>query len=211
MPSLIKLLVFRIPVLAFKEGVVRAWFDYSINFDPCNLPGDRASKVWRNAILYAGEIMNRKPYAKSKVKALESQGNSWLWIGSLLVLIAILSLGMSACSSAPAQVSTDVETLPATISIHEANELYEEGVFLLDVRTQEEWDDFHAPDTTLIPLDQLESRLGELPEGEPIVVVCRSGNRSQAGRDILLAKGFEQVTSMEGGLNAWRDAGYPIE
>ena len=152
--------------------------------------------------------MNRKPYAKSKVKALESQGNSWLWIGSLLVLIAILSLGMSACSSAPAQV---VETLPATISIHEANELYEEGVFLLDVRTQEEWDEFHAPDTTLIPLDQLESRLGELPEGEPIVVVCRSGNRSQSGRDILLANGFEQTTSMEGGLNAWRDAGYPIE
>ena len=98
--------------------------------------------------------MNRKPYAKSKVKALESQGNSWLWIGSLLVLIAILSLGMSACSSTPAQVGTEVETLPATISIHEANELYEEGVFLLDVRTQEEWDEFHAPDTTLIPLDQ---------------------------------------------------------
>lgn len=155
--------------------------------------------------------MNRNPYAKSKVKALENQGHSWLWIGSLLVLIAILSLGMSACSSAPAQVSTDVETLPATISIHEANELYEQGVFLLDVRTQEEWDDFHAPDTTLIPLDQLESRLGELPEGEPIVVVCRSGNRSQAGRDILLANDFEQATSMEGGLNAWRDAGYPIE
>ena len=155
--------------------------------------------------------MNRKPYAKSKVKVLENQGHSWLWIGSLLVLIAILSLGMSACSSAPAQVSTDVETLPATISIHEANELYEQGVFLLDVRTQEEWDDFHAPDTTLIPLDQLESRLGELPEGEPIVVVCRSGNRSQAGRDILLANDFEQATSMEGGLNAWRDAGYPIE
>ena len=155
--------------------------------------------------------MNRKPFAKSKVKALESQGNSWLWIGSLLVLIAILSLGMSACSSTPAQVGTEVETLPATISIHEANELYEEGVFLLDVRTQEEWDEFHAPDTTLIPLDQLESRLGELPEGEPIVVVCRSGNRSQAGRDILLANGFEQATSMQGGLNAWRDAGYPIE
>jgi rhodanese-related sulfurtransferase len=57
----------------------------------------------------------------------------------------------------------------------------------------------------------LESRLAELPEDEPIVVVCRSGNRSQAGRDILLANGYEPATSMEGGLNAWRDAGYPIE
>ena len=156
--------------------------------------------------------MNRKNNAKSKVIALnQSQGHSWLWIGSLLVLIAILSLGISACSSAPAAVSADVDTLPATISIHEAHDLYQEGVFLLDVRTQEEWDDFHAPDTTLIPLDQLASRLNELPQDEPIVVVCRSGNRSQAGRDILLANGYEPATSMEGGLNAWRDAGYPIE
>jgi rhodanese-related sulfurtransferase len=156
--------------------------------------------------------MNRKPYAKSLVKALEiPPGHSWLWIGSLLVLVAILSLGISACSSAPAQVSDAVEALPAAISIDEAHELYQEGVFLLDVRTQEEWDDFHAPNTTLIPLDQLESRLGELPDDEPIVVVCRSGNRSQAGRDILLANDFAQVTSMNGGLNAWRSAGYPIE
>ena len=156
--------------------------------------------------------MNRKNNAKSKVIALnQPQGRSWLWIGSLLVLIAILSLGISACSSAPAAVSADVDTLPATISIHEAHDLYQEGVFLLDVRTQEEWDDFHAPDTTLIPLDQLASRLNELPQDEPIVVVCRSGNRSQAGRDILLANGYEPATSMEGGLNAWRDAGYPIE
>jgi rhodanese-related sulfurtransferase len=156
--------------------------------------------------------MYKKIFSKSKVKTLEmNQGHSWLWIASLLVLIAILSLGISACSSAPAPVSADVDTLPATISIHEAHDLYQEGVFLLDVRTQEEWDEFHAPNTTLIPLDQLESRLGELPEDEPIVVVCRSGNRSQAGRDILLNNGYEPATSMEGGLNAWRDAGYPIE
>ena len=156
--------------------------------------------------------MNRKPFEKSKVMTLEiRQGHSWLWVASLLVLIAILSLGISACSSAPTQVSTDFESLPDTISIQEAHELYQEGVFLLDVRTQEEWDDFHAPNTTLIPLDQLESRLGELPENEPIVVVCRSGNRSQAGRDILLANGYETTSSMAGGLNAWRDAGYPIE
>jgi rhodanese-related sulfurtransferase len=126
----------------------------------------------------------------------------------LLVLAAILSLGLSACST-PAQVST--ETLPATISIQEAHELYQQGVFLLDVRTQEEWDEFHAPNTTLIPLDQLGSRLSELPQDEPIVVVCRSGNRSQAGRDILLANGYEPTTSMAGGLNAWREAGFPIE
>jgi len=40
-------------------------------------------------------------------------------------------------------------------------------------------------------------------------VVCRSGNRSQAGRDILLNAGFTKVTSMSGGLNEWRSLGFP--
>jgi rhodanese-related sulfurtransferase len=53
--------------------------------------------------------------------------------------------------------------------------------------------------------------LNEVPRDRQIVVVCRSGNRSQQGRDILLNAGFEQVTSMTGGLNEWRASGYPVE
>jgi len=85
------------------------------------------------------------------------------------------------------------------------------GAFVLDVRTVEEWNEFHAPNSTLIPLDQLASRLNEVPRDRQVVVVCRSGNRSQQGRDILLNAGFEQVTSMTGGLNEWRAGGFPIE
>ena len=71
--------------------------------------------------------------------------------------------------------------------------------------------DFHAPNTTLIPLDQLPDRLNEVPKDQAIVVVCRSGNRSADGRDILKDAGYSQVTSVDGGLTAWRTAGYPIE
>jgi rhodanese-related sulfurtransferase len=157
-------------------------------------------------------ILNSKPLANTKVKVLDKrQDNSWVWIGLFLALLAIFSLGIASCGAAPAQVTEAATTLPAEISIDQAHELYEEGVFFLDVRSQEEWDDFHAPNSTLIPLDQLESRLDELPVDEQIVVVCRSGNRSQAGRDILLNNNFEQVSSMAGGLNAWRSAGYPIQ
>lgn len=101
--------------------------------------------------------------------------------------------------------------LPGTIGVSEAYNLYQNGAFVLDVRTVEEWNDYHAPGTTLIPLDQLASRLGEVPRDRQIVVVCRSGNRSQEGRDILLEAGFEHVTSMRGGLNEWRASGYPVE
>lgn len=100
--------------------------------------------------------------------------------------------------------------LPGTIGVSEAYNLYQSGAFVLDVRTVEEWNEYHVPNTTLIPLDQLASRLNELPRDRQIVVVCRSGNRSQEGRDILLQAGFEQVTSMRGGLNEWRLSGYPI-
>ncbi|NJC97513.1 MAG: rhodanese-like domain-containing protein, partial [Anaerolineae bacterium] len=97
------------------------------------------------------------------------------------------------------------------ISVDEAWSMYQNGAYVLDVRTVEEWNEFHAPNTTLIPLDELASRVDEVPRDREIVVVCRSGNRSQQGRDILLNAGFEKVTSMTGGLNEWRARGYPIE
>jgi len=101
--------------------------------------------------------------------------------------------------------------LASTVSVDEAHTMAQNGAFVLDVRTVEEWNEFHAPNSTLIPLDQLVSRLNEVPRDRQIVVVCRSGNRSQQGRDILLNAGFEQVTSMTGGLNEWRASGFPIE
>lgn len=107
--------------------------------------------------------------------------------------------------------ATNNNSLPRTVSVGEAYKMYQEGAFVLDVRTVEEWNEFHAPNTTLIPLDQLMSRLNEVPRDRQVVVVCRSGNRSQQGRDILLQAGFEQVTSMTGGLNEWRASGYPVE
>ncbi len=101
--------------------------------------------------------------------------------------------------------------LSTSISVDEAFEMYEAGDYLLDVRTQEEWDEYHIPGTTLIPLDELANRVDEVPRDQNIVVVCRSGNRSQAGRDILLDAGFTAVTSMDGGVSTWQASGYPVE
>ncbi len=120
-----------------------------------------------------------------------------------LVIFLILQIGNRKNNTAT--------SLPGEISVSEAYTKYQNGAFFLDVRTQEEWNEFHAPNATLIPLDQLPARLNELPKDKEIVVVCRSGNRSQQGRNILLNAGFAQVTSMQGGLTDWRASGYPIE
>ncbi|MFN2198361.1 MAG: rhodanese-like domain-containing protein [Anaerolineales bacterium] len=146
------------------------------------------------------------------IAARQSTPHWWLLLGSIL-LAALVLLGLSGCASQPAAVAEPAagETLPANISVDQAHQLYEDGTFVLDVRTQEEWNDFHIPNTTLIPLDELESRLSEVPADQPIVVICRSGNRSQVGRDTLKQAGYENVTSVDGGVTAWDSAGYPIE
>jgi len=127
------------------------------------------------------------------------------------VILLILGLSWAVWDNNRAQQMEVASGLPAEISVTEAYEMYQAGAFLLDVRDQEEWDEFHIPGTTLIPLEELESRLDEVPRDQDIVVVCRSGNQSCDGRDILQAAGLERVTSMDGGLSDWRDAGYPIE
>ena len=64
-----------------------------------------------------------------------------------------------------------------------------------------------------IPLAELQGRLSELEERRegPVVTLCRSGNRSITAAAILIEAGFQNVSSMAGGLQDWRQKGYPTE
>jgi rhodanese-related sulfurtransferase len=77
------------------------------------------------------------------------------------------------------------------------------------VRQTSEWNEYHIPDSTLIPLDQPAGRQNEVPRDREVVVVCRSGNRSGKVREILMKAGFTKVTNMQGGLLQWRADGFP--
>jgi rhodanese-related sulfurtransferase len=127
----------------------------------------------------------------------------WLWGLLALLLIGVAVVWLNS------QTPADAASLPLEITVEEARAKREAGAFILDVRQPEEWNEVHIPGSTLIPLDQLEARVAELPSDQEIVVVCRSGNRSATGRDILLDAGFTQVTSMAGGVTQWGTAGYP--
>jgi len=174
--------------------------------------------------------MARRARKKSTRRAQTKDKNTqnrqlWLWIGIativLLVGVAGFLLAGGGNSSTPAAVEPTAptaqeapvagETLPPEISVDEAYKLYQNGAFVLDVRTPGEWDEYHAPNTTLIPLDELEARVNEVPRDKQVVLVCRSGNRSQVAYGILEQAGFDNMTSMSGGLKAWRSAGYPTE
>lgn len=135
--------------------------------------------------------------------------NLWIWAG--LTMAALIALAAGYFSFArPASSTAYRAGYPAEISVAEAVAKREAGAFILDVRQPEEWNEVHIPGATHIPLGELAARVAELPRDQEIVVVCRSGNRSATGRDILREAGFTQVTSMAGGVTDWRAAGHPI-
>ncbi len=84
------------------------------------------------------------------------------------------------------------------------------NVQVIDCREQEEWDAAHVDGTTLIPLGALGQRLGELDRNRPVIIVCRSGNRSLIAARQLTAIGFVDVKSMNGGLISWAQQGLPL-
>lgn len=80
---------------------------------------------------------------------------------------------------------------------------------LLDVREDDEWTAGHAPDAVHIPMSTIGDRLDDLPQGEPIHVVCRSGGRSGRVTEYLTAQGRDAV-NVAGGMTAWAAAGRSV-
>jgi rhodanese-related sulfurtransferase len=133
---------------------------------------------------------------------------------ALASLLAVLLVAGCTSTSTPAPTVGGVSPTPgmaATISVADAAVLRDDGAVIIDVREPDEWAAGHIPGAILIPLGELPSRIGDVPPNRPIVVVCRSGNRSAQGRDILIGAGFPAVTSLDGGMNDWAAAGLPIE
>ncbi len=153
--------------------------------------------------------------ATPPAKAAPKSSAVWVWGGLGLLAVIVIAVLMSqstGAASAPkvgAPAAAAVASLPAEISVAEAAAKREAGAFILDVREPDEWTEYHIPGATLISLGELAARVKEVPRDKEVVVVCRSGNRSQAGRDILVNAGFTQVTSMAGGLKEWAAAKLP--
>jgi rhodanese-related sulfurtransferase len=85
-------------------------------------------------------------------------------------------------------------------------------VVVLDVREQSEYDDAHVPGVLHIPISLLMERLGEVPVGAPVYVICAVGGRSAQVVDYLDRSGSEiQAINVAGGTVAWQRAGFSTE
>lgn len=138
---------------------------------------------------------------RSQARRKKSQ-QTLIWASVILAVVVLISIWIGG------QASRSV--LPP-IPVDEAAQKWTHGAFVLDVRSIEEWEQGHIPDSVAIPLDELPDRLSEIPRDREILVVCSLGERSQEGLEILVEAGFEQATCMSGGITRWEARGYPIE
>jgi rhodanese-related sulfurtransferase len=92
----------------------------------------------------------------------------------------------------------------------DAKPLIDDGAQLVDVRTEDEFTAGHIPGARHVPLPDLRSEAAGLDQARPVVVYCRSGDRSGVAADAFAASGWD-AHSIEGGLLAWSEAGLPIE
>jgi len=83
----------------------------------------------------------------------------------------------------------------------------QQGAVLLDVREPHEWQAGHAPGAVHVPLGHLTP--DAVPGDGPVVVVCRSGNRSAYATAALLSVGRTAV-NLVGGMQAWSQSGQPV-
>jgi rhodanese-related sulfurtransferase len=84
-----------------------------------------------------------------------------------------------------------------------------DGAWLLDVREDDEWAAGHAPGARHIPLGQLGTRAGEVPQGQSVYVICRSGSRSGRATEALSGAGWQAI-NVAGGMQGWAAAGRPM-
>ncbi|MBO0804163.1 MAG: rhodanese-like domain-containing protein [Nocardiopsaceae bacterium] len=84
-----------------------------------------------------------------------------------------------------------------------------DGVYLLDVREDDEWAAGHAPGAVHVRLTDLNSRSDEIPRDREVYVICRSGARSAYATQALARAGWNAV-NVSDGMTGWAVAGRPM-
>jgi len=144
-------------------------------------------------------VSSKRQETRAQRAAQQNRNKLWVSLGLAAIAIVVIVLLRMPKSSQPIEISASL-----------AYQKFQEGAYILDVRTQEEYDQAHIEGSILIPLDEIENHLDELPRDGDILVVCLMETRSKEAVSILRSAGFENVACINGGLNAWTSAGYPL-
>ena len=122
-----------------------------------------------------------------------------------LIIVLTVGLLLGGAALAAANVARSIAPTDAQALLKQRN-----NVYLLDVRTPQEFQQGRLAGARLIPIDQIVQRLDELPKDRPILVYCAVGSRSAQVFSFLARRGYAEVYNLDGGIYAWAAQGYPI-
>lgn len=118
-----------------------------------------------------------------------------------VLLLILLSVSLALATGYRNLTAAEAKTMLAS----------SKNVFLLDVRTADEYRQARLKGSVLIPINEIERRLAEIPRNRPILVYCAVGSRSVPVAGFLGQKGWGEVYNMSDGIVGWYRNGYPIE
>ena len=98
------------------------------------------------------------------------------------------------------------------IQADEAKAMIDAGtVTVIDVREPGEYARDHIAQATLVPLGRIISSPAAVTAEDDVIFVCEVGQRSAVAAELAASLGKERLYNLEGGMTAWRAAGYPVE
>lgn len=137
---------------------------------------------------------------------------NWKTLFLLLIVILLALVGCGNQAPAAEVAASDTLNLPVNVDAATVEKVRQrDDVVVLDVREDWEYAEGHIPGAVLVPLGQIPDRLDEIPQDKTVIAVCRSGNRSNQATQFLQQQGFTNIHNMQGGMQAWSQAGYDIE
>jgi rhodanese-related sulfurtransferase len=135
---------------------------------------------------------------------------TWLAWRLPVLLFIVLLLGLAGCGKPPY----------TNISAAQVAEMQARGVPVYDIRLPEEWREtgviegstpltYFDARGAVVP-DFMQAFSGRIGKNDPVVIICRSGNRSAVLAESLAALGYTRVYNAEQGMNGWRAEGRPV-
>ncbi len=99
------------------------------------------------------------------------------------------------------------------ISLHKLKQLLNEqysSIFIIDVRSTEEFFDKRLKNTNNIPLETLPNKLQKIPAKRQIIVHCAHGFRAKRAAQFLEEEGYHPIFYVKGDIELWEDAGLDV-
>jgi hydroxyacylglutathione hydrolase len=172
-----------------------------------HIPGALNAGAGTSFPTWAGTVL---PFGQPYVLVLENSKELWDIIRHLLRIGYEIPKGWLAGGMTAWRVSgKEIELMPLWRAPDLKEEMERNGdLFVLDVRQPREWAAGHIEGAHHITGAEVSERISEVPRDRPVAVICGSGYRSSAVASILENKGYKNVSSILGGMGAWKRLGF---